>query len=158
MFSLVKDENTTSQILKALAELETSCVEVGHFESQGNHSTAIKPDGSPYSYVELMYFHHTGDAGSRPPRQPLTILKHQNRDLGKYNWMRSAVKTSVKDILTKSVIQQSLNKIGRNLAKLEKDIFGDPVLLIGTANNPDPLIDTGELRSKVTYKTSIGGK
>lgn len=157
MFKFLKEGDITSQIVKALSELESSSVEVGHFQSQGNHSTAVKPNGTPYSYVELMHFHHTGDAGSRPPRQPLNVLKIQNRNLSQHRWMKSAVKASVKDILSKSATQTSLNRIGKNLARLEKDIFGDPALLAGTPHNTDPLIDTGELRSKVIYKTTLGG-
>jgi hypothetical protein len=157
MFKFEKEGDITSQIIKALSELESSSVEVGHFASQGNHSTAVKPNGTPYSYVELMRFHHTGDAGSRPPRQPLNVLKAQNRNLSQHRWMLSAVKTSIKDILTKSTIETSLRRIAKNLVRLEKDIFGDPNLLAGTAHNTDPLIDTGELRSKVTYKTTFNG-
>lgn len=157
MFKFLKEGDITSQIIKALSELESSSVEVGHFASQGNHPTAVKPNGAPYSYVELMYFHHTGDASTRPPRQPLSVLKIQNRNLSQHRWMKSAVKTSVKDILTKGIVQTSLNRIGKNLVRLEKDIFGDPTLLAGTPHNTDPLIDTGELRSKVMYKTNLGG-
>jgi hypothetical protein len=157
MFSFEKDGDMVSQILKQLAKLEDATVQVGHFEDQGNHSTAVKPNGTPYSYVELMYYHHTGDASTRPPRQPLSVLKIQNRNLSQHGWMKSAVRLAVSEIDNDLSKEKALKRVANNLVKLEKAIFGDPILLAGTANNTDPLIDTGELRSKVTSKIDTGG-
>lgn len=157
VFKIQKSGNMSQQIMKALLEVEKSTVEVGHFAEQGNHSTALKLNGSPYSYVELMHYHHTGDGGPRPPRQPLEVLKIQNRNLSQHRWMKSAVKKTVKELLNPQSQTKVLESIGRNIGRLEKDIFGDPALLAGTPYNTDPLIDTGELRSKVSHKNSRSG-
>jgi len=132
-----------------------SKVEIGHFESQGKHS------GSDLSYVDLMQIANLGING--PPRRPLRLLQIDNKNLSdsKFNTLMKLWGTSN---YTRGNNEKLLQGFGIVLAKKEKAIFGKtgPMMPPTTSNKKvgamgptAPLVDTGELRSKVSYKTSI---
>jgi hypothetical protein len=110
------------------------------------------------TYPELMALHHTGNPERNlPPRPVLAILFFRYRKL-KAPAIRRAFKAWSKrksgDISDKIL----LNDIGEFLREEEKKIFGSPSLAPNAVppkafNNP--LILTGDLKSKVAYKTSL---
>lgn len=140
--------------LSYLKKLDNQSVSVGHFESQGLHS-------SGKSYVNLMKEHHTGDEIT-PPRPVLTILNFRLRGYLSSSEAKSLLKRWAKDPKN---IDLFLSSLGKKIAQQEKQIFGNNTELASNApltqklkGRDSPLVDTGELRSKVAYRTSIGNK
>lgn len=140
------------KFLKSLSSLDSATVSIGHFESQGNHPTA-EANGSKLSYVDLMKIHHAGDAGRMPPRPVRDVLKYQVSKVPTRVWV-SDFKSWIKSP-TEGKLNNILISAGKYLQKEEKKIFGNPALLSGTNQNPDPLVDTTALREATAYKTSI---
>jgi hypothetical protein len=140
--------------------MDNQKVEVGHFASQGTHSD------SSLTYPELMAIQHFGLGGQRP-RMIRTLLKLSERRMSdvRYNTL---MKSWGKSNYSQTANQKLLEGFGIVLAKKEKALFGKPQGVLMPPNSPNtkkkvgimgpfsPLVDTGELRSKVSYKTSIG--
>lgn len=143
--------------MQNLFKVDGQGVEVGHFEEQGRH-----PSGK--TYVELMRFHHTGDGDLIPPRPVITILENFVAE----GVLSGAMVESwlIKWTRGRLTTENLLKRIGRVLGQAEQEIFGDTSRL--TPNSPKtqilkggrntPLVDTGDLREAVSYKTSISGK
>jgi hypothetical protein len=132
-------------------------VSIGHFENQGKHSD------SDLSYSDIMRINHFG-LGNRQPRQLLTLLSLQNRDLSdsKFRTLMSLWGTSN---YNPSDNRKLLEGFGIVLRDKEKKLFGkvnSPLMQSNTSpkkvgvEGPDaPLVDSGELKSKVAYMTSL---
>lgn len=139
-------------IVDQLSKLQGQSIEVGHFKEQGLHK-------SGFSFPELMAFHHnggtpTGDAYVVPrPLLDLFFEKHRH-SMFNDRVIKAAFTRWKKRTPSEESNKKLLADIGRRIAKLEKDAFGDPSLLPVT-NNPTPLVDTGELRNAVAFRTSL---
>lgn len=134
---------------KKLTSISGEGVEVGHFQEQGEHY-------SGYTFVELMYYHHTGsDPRGDQPVQPRPVLNFLRAFLNlsdpKYN---RAIRNWFKRPPSSASHGKLLADIGALISEEEKAIFGNSALLTVT-DNPTPLVDTGDLRDKVAYKTSV---
>lgn len=156
---LKKKGNKLEKLGKNLKKLNNESVEVGHFASQGKHST------TDLTYVELMAIANLGLNG--PPRRVLTLLKHKERKLddSQYNTLMQAWgKSNYGNAANKRLLEG----FGSAMAMKEKALFGRVAPATMPANSPTtkkkvgvmgknaPLVDTGELKSKVAYKTSLG--
>ncbi len=146
------------EMLNRLAKQNNKNVSIGHFAEQGIHP------GSEITYVELMQLHHTGNRANRiPVRDILGILFRHNTELVKKDRViRKAINAFMMSQMTDADADILLDAVGKRMAKKEKDIFGKtPPLapnskltqsLKGGRNTP--MVDTGELKSKVRYKKS----
>jgi hypothetical protein len=152
---LRKKGNKLQKIRKAMHHLNGQSTQVGHFEEQGDHSTAEMP------YTDLMRMHHFGVGGLKP-RQVLTLLVFRNRKLQDPKFS-SAMKTWGDGPYTIQNNNKLLDTFGQILAREEKSIFGKasplmppsaPFKEVGVMGPTAPLVDTGELKEAVRYKTS----
>lgn len=154
MFNVkVKRGSSLSKKLKHLKTIHNQSVAIGHFEDQGKHYSGL-------SYVDLMKFHHDGDGQTVPRRPVITILEN-------FRTRKALNSATTNSLLNKFVggelsAQQVLTGIGKQVAKEEKKIFGDKGSLAGNTPNTiavkgadSPLVDTGDLRDAVSYRTSI---
>lgn len=147
--------NKLEKLTKAFHDLNGEFVEVGHFKEQGQHSD------TDLTYAELMAIHHNpvGNGLNWPPRPVLDILFFKNKNLDSPE-IKAILGRFRKKEPTPVNIAWLLKEIGQALGKKEKAIFGSgflapnsPITIAKKGRN-SPLIDTGELRSKVAYRTS----
>lgn len=152
---VVKVGNKFQKLVQQLHKINNESVEVGHFKSQGKHS-------SGFTYAELMSIHHNGGNPSGraplPPRPVLDLLFFRNQNL-----TDPAFKTAFKAWGSRTLGERSnailLEDIGLVLREKEKAVFGSTALApnaVPPKRRNTPLVDTGDLKSKVAYKTSIG--
>lgn len=147
---LKKNKKRINRLIKKFEELGQESLEVGHFEEQGKHSSGM-------SYPELMQIHEHGLGVPKrpvfniakfkePPKTSPTVKKFMD------NWMQSNRSSATKNLL---------DNIGTHYRDLIKSIFGDIKEL--KSNSPytiklkgknSPLIESGDLRDKVKYKSS----
>jgi hypothetical protein len=153
-FKMKKVGNSLQKITQQFHKIDNESVEVGHFKEQGTH-----PSG--FTYAQLMALHHNGGnpSGSAPipPRPVLDLLFFKNSNLSDPKFA-AAFKAWRGRTLSESSNGILLAQIGIILRKKEKAIFGSSALApnaVPPKDRNDPLVDTGELRSKVAYKTSI---
>jgi hypothetical protein len=149
---LVKKGSQFKKLIQQIHRLNNESVEIGHFKSQGEHE-------SGFTYPELMALHHRGNPETPlPPRPVLAILFFRFRKLKtKAPAIDRAFKAWGKRKSGDSSDKILLNDIGEFFREEEKKIFGSSTLAPNAVppkafNNP--LIDTGDLKSKVAYKTS----
>lgn len=130
-------------------------VEVGHFEASGRHTK------TGLSYPHMMAIFHFGFAG--PRRSPLTSLVFQTAGKSNIRFTR-AFKAWGDSKLTSNSHEELLSEIGRYLANKEFEIFGvvSPEMPattspkdVGIKGPNAPLVDSGELRSKIRHKNTI---
>ncbi len=143
-----------NRIATQLNSLNNASVSVGHYQEQGKHH-------SGFSYPELMAIHHNGGNPSGnaplPPRPVLDILKFRNQKLSD-PLFKKAVKAWGMRTPSPSSNAILLDEIGKILRAKEKAIFGSSALApnaVPPKSSNTPLVDTGQLRSKVAYRTSI---
>jgi len=128
-----------------------SKVEVGHFKEQGLHYSGL-------TYPELMYIHHTGsNSGSGGPlvRRPVLDKVFLNNKNLNDSRIKAAVTRWKKRPPSEMSTNKLLKEIAQRIAKLEKDVIGNPKELTVTAN-PTPLRDTGDLKDNVAYRINSG--
>lgn len=125
--------------IKRMMELSESSVEVGWFEDQGKHPTA------DMTYPELAHFHAVGgdDKTRVIPRDVLAV--HLDMfEFGSNGEIIKAVENWLRDP-SQTLPSKVLQRIGNAQLEHIKSLFGS-AYLTQTEGNPDPLIDTGELR------------
>lgn len=138
-----KIKNLRKQILK----VKDQEVYVGVYADQGIHLT------SGLSYTNLMGIHEFGyPENNIPPRPVIRITgnsgKFEAEDL-------RVIKKSFEGFFSsKASGNVPLKQIGMYYQQKGKDIFGSSVLQETKAGNP-PLIMTGDLMDKFSYRTSI---
>ncbi len=150
LVKVIKKGNTLEKLAQGLLKFNGEGGKVGHFSSQGIHH-------SGHTYPQLMSKHNTGNPEIKLPTRPvLDILFARHRRLNKPP-IKSAIRAWFKRKLSEGSDNKLLNDIGAYLREEEKRIFGSASLAPNAVppkafNNP--LIDTGDLRAKVAYKTS----
>ena len=144
--------------LKQLRQFGKAHVEVGHFASQGQHESI------DMSYVDLMKFHHKGgvsESGVSSPSRPVMthMMMYATKAAANSMSTRQAFKAWSEGRTTNEGFFISLGKV---LVQTEKNLFGSSGSLVKNApftvalkGRDDPLVDTGDLRDRVAYKTSI---
>lgn len=127
--------------IKKIESLSEKLVEMGWFEDQGEHPTA------DMSFVELAKYHATGGGGRVIERDVL------GKAFAMYPFYNDKKATkALSDFLNDpNDVDNLLDTIGEHYVGKIKALFGS-VHLQPTVNNPDPLIDTGELKNKTTYR------
>ena len=140
-------DKRAEQDLKNILELDGQSVEIGWFDSQGIH----EPSGM--KYTDLAHYHATGGGGEVIHRDVLAVLEimyppREDKDLHELilKWIENPIKKN-SDQITKHIGESWQDKL--------QGLFGSS-LLHPTPNNPDPLIDTGDLRDNATYRRYKG--
>ena len=152
--SVQKKGNSLQKLVKNFHKIDGEFVETGHFKEQGKHYSGL-------TYPELMSVHHNGGNPSGnaplPPRPVLDLLHFRNQNLSDPK-IKGYIRDWRKRPLSEASNKILLDQIGRILAIREKRIFGSPTLASNAVPPKDrnqPLVETGDLKSKVSYKTSI---
>lgn len=139
------------KLLRQLHSFTQQTIQAGHFKEQGEHHSGM-------SYPELMALHHAAQANGMnfPDRPVLDILFH-SRDV--FNKPEAAnILRRYKDSKVSAGSDKAfLEDLGQYLVSKEKEVFGSGELAPTKAGNP-PLVDTGDLRDRTAYKTSIDGQ
>lgn len=138
------------KLIRSVRSLDNKVVSVGFFADQGNHS------GSKMPYTNLMYIQEVHGVRSKAGLVhrrlfELTAMRHRNEII-------SNVKNSISRNFPNSP-NQILKDFGQDVQGKLREGFGDtsllphnaPTTIAGKGSN-SPLIDTGELKSKVTYR------
>lgn len=131
--------------MTSLSKLDGEYVDVGWFKEQGEHSN------TSMTYPELAQYHATGGGGRTTPRDVLSLSKAvypPNKDADVISELKSWLRSG-----TQGGVEVLLDSIGSVQQDRIKSLFGSS-LLTPTDGNPDPLVDTGELRDSVSRKTS----
>jgi hypothetical protein len=153
--SLKRQGSQFKILTQQLLRLNKEFVEIGHFKSQGKHKT------SGMTYPELMALHHTGNPEKNLPARPvLDILFFRNRQLKDEGLQRIFKAWNNRKSGDKSDAR-FLNDIGKFFIQEEKKVFGSTSLApnaVPPKRFNNPLILTGDLKSKVAFKTSRGKK
>ncbi|MDU5780053.1 MAG: hypothetical protein E6Z83_04515 [Pantoea sp.] len=138
------------KLIRSVRSLDNKVVSVGFFADQGNHS------GSKMPYTNLMYIQEVHGVRSKAGLVhrrlfELTAMQHRNEIV-------SNVKNSISRNFPNSP-NQILKDFGQDVKGKLREAFGDTSLLPHNAPSTiagkganSPLIDTGELKSKVTYR------
>lgn len=152
--SLRRGKGNYTKALERLKEIRKDKVEVGHFEEQGEHHSGL-------TYVELMAYHHRGNPEQNLPARPvLDILRFRLRNLENPR-IKSIAREWLTNINRQGSTEQMLLQLAKVIAKEEQKIFGDTSALI--RNSPltialkgsnNPLIERGDLKEAVSYRTS----
>jgi len=134
---------------KQAHDLNKSSVYIGYYTDQGIH------EPSKLSYVDLMKIHEFGvnfNNVNIPPRPVLNFTQ----DGGIFTSPdKIAIMKAFKGVFLKGLnVQKPLNSIGEYYQQKGKDIFGSTVLQ-PTQRGNDPLIETGDLKDKFSYRTSF---
>lgn len=148
-----KRGNRLQELIKQFHVINGEAVEVGHFKKQGRH-----PSG--FTYAELMAIHHNGSnpsgTTSVPPRPVLDLLFFRNQKLTDPIF-KQAFKEWKNRALSMRSNDKLLEELGRILRDKEKEIFGSSALApnaVPPKDRNEPLVASGELRSKVAYRAS----
>jgi len=160
---VVRTGNSLKQLGERFSNLTRLSVEVGHFLEQGNHSEA-----DHLTLVDLMRMHSTGyETGgvSVPPRPILAIFlaSIKNKLPPPAN---AAIDSFLKTTVSQGDVLELLNTVGAALRAKEKSIFGHSPPLTSNSKNVikhkgnrnTPMVDSGELKERTAYKTSIDKK
>lgn len=144
------------KLIRSVRSLDNKSVSVGFFADQGNHS------GSKMPYTNLMYIQEVHGVRSKAGLVhrrlfELTAMRHRNEIV-------SNVKNSISRNFPNSP-NQILKDFGQDVQGKLREGFGDTSLLphnaastIAAKGSNSPLIDTGEMKSKVTYRISKKSK
>ena len=138
------------QTLKKQADdLHKSSVYIGFYTDQGMHEAA------EMSYVDLMKIHEFGIMHDNVniPARPVLNLTQEGGMFSSPD--KIAIMKSFKGVFLKGIdVQQPLNSIGEYYQQKGKNIFGS-TLLLPTQRGNEPLIETGDLKDKFSYRTSF---
>lgn len=135
--------------LMAIEKADGDYVDVGWFEEQGHHPTARDTSGVPYTFPDLAKFHASGGGGVVPVRDVLKAAQFTLKpsDMKKFQlaldkWL---------DDPTRDPDKVLFPMLGKELGQHIKSVFGGP-FLHPTPDNPDPLIDSGELMDHTAFR------
>lgn len=143
-----KGSDSFGKFVKQLGQIDKQKVQVGHFGSQGFHY-------SGYTYVELLQKYHFGLIPGQPAKRILAALYFKMFDLNT---------TEIKSIRRKFLrgelpARQTLREMAIHIAREEYSLFGkvgQDMPAEGDSKRT-PLYETGELRDKTAFRTSMDG-
>lgn len=137
-----------AKLKKQLKALHNSSVFIGYYNDQGEH------EDSGLTYVELMTIHEFGAPDVNIPARPVLKLTENGGFFSEQD--KIAIGNAFKGVFVKNIpISQPLNDIGQYYEDKGKAIFGQSPPLLNTVEGNPPLIDTGDLQSKFSYRTSL---
>ena len=126
--------------LQALSKTDNA--DVGWFAADGEHPTA------EMTYPELAHYHATG-SNNVPVRDVLEITKGLYK-AGKYPRLNA---TLAHYLSTGQGYEEFLDALGESFWMESHTVIGHSPPLVLTSN-PTPLVDTGELRDHLSYRTT----
>lgn len=145
----MKKGKQTESLLQSLKNLKKQYISVGHFAEQGQHYSGM-------SYPDLMNLWARGGPDLKNPRvkAPRELLRttiqalkdNPNLEIAFKEWIAQADKADTSEKL--------LDSFGKYLSDYYRDIFGKVGPFMAPDRNGTPLLETGDLKSKVGYKTS----
>lgn len=140
----------TDRLLKNLQKLDKESVEVGHFASQGTHSSGM-------TYPELLALWDYGvvEGHEGTVRSPLLAYDFDLRAGGDKSAMNQSVKQWSRNAEKPSANLQLLSGIGDAGRQSYKDKFGIVGLFMPPDSTGTPMFETGELKQSTAYKTTI---
>ena len=141
----------TRKLQEAARNLGKNKLQVGHFQSDGKHSTGI-------GYVDLMALWAVGGPNQDAVKNPLAVLGANFRKLTEHPQFKRAIKSWMPTLDSKTSQSQMVDQLGEFILDQYKQIFGEPSsLMVGSpTNKASPLLDTGELRDKANFKVQGG--
>lgn len=142
---LIKKGNQLEKFIRKVQKLDDQDVKVGWFVEQGKHG----PSG--YLFPQLVAIHHNGI--NVPKRPILSIVANLEGPSKNSRDIRAILRNFFNNIET-SIPSSVLEGLGEYYVRIIKRYFGSSYLS-PTSTNPDPLVDTGELKRNTAYKTSI---
>ncbi len=134
-----------------MKNLSKSSVEIGHFVSSGTHSS----DPS-LTYVELMIIYALGlnnEGVIRNPLQTLRDIEFSTANKPSFTTFLEKWATKIPSEITN---EKLLEEFGEKIREDYYDLFGVVGMNMPSDSTGTPLLETGELRSKVSYKTTKG--
>lgn len=143
---LKKVSNQFDRAVKKLVKASGHNVQMGWFAEQGLHG----PSGMPFT--KLVAIHHNG---INVPKRPILSVVANLRDPPKNS--RNVKRLLKQFILNPQEPDKVFQELGKHYVRIIKSYFGSSELN-PTENNPNPLIDTGELKRNTAYKTSLTGE
>jgi len=151
-----KNAKGLEKVLKHFQSLDDLEIFTGYFKEQGNHSSA-SGEGESLSYAEIMELHHFGT--DNIPSRPLLSIATGELKRGNDKDLLQFCKDACGQI---GKLPSNSKKIGREMRDYSKAIFGDMSVMDSNApltqalkGRDEPLVDTGELRDNLAYKTSL---
>lgn len=137
-------------LLKNLKPLNHSTLGVGHFEEQGDHSTA------EMSYVELMGYWASGEDGIvRDPLMALHRIMVEKKGFETNPDIDNTMTTMLSKAPNSAVAEETHDRVGKVLRDEYYSIFG----VVGPFMPPDadgtPMVETSELADEASYKSSL---
>ena len=139
---------------KYFKDLSKEHVAVGHFQSQGKHTTGLY-------YTEMMNGYAVGGLGDYEVRNPMAIIKSRPSDFIKGDTIESKLKEFIgravreKGMSPDKASQAFLKGVGIEVRENYRKLFNKisfPYMPPDSSNTP--LWETGELASKAAYRTS----
>lgn len=137
------------KLIKAVRSLDNQTVSVGYFADQGKHSSGL-------NFTNLMFIQEVSGVRTK------TGLVHRRLFEMTANRDRQAIITNVRSSIKRNLTKkpaQVFKDFGKDVQHKLREGFGDAALL--PANSPAtishkgsnaPLVETGELKSKLTYR------
>ena len=152
-----KNAKGLEKVLKHFQSLDDLEILTGYFEEQGNHQGAAS-EGNDISYVDLMEMQHFGT--DKIPSRPLLSISAGELKRGYDKDLFRFCKDACGQV---GRLPSNSKKIGREMRDYSKAIFGDvgamdsnaPLTQALKGGRDEPLVDTGELRDNLAYKTSL---
>ena len=153
---IVRKGNSLGKMKANVKKIDKQNVKVGYFPEQGLHNS-----GLPYATLMAIQEFGTDTVPSRPIFQITASTRPPQREPK----VKEAVKEWSKLLTTKDNSKDLLDTIGKNYQGALVGLFGDSSVLSPNADTTirlkgrdEPLVDSGELRDNLTYKSSIGGE
>ncbi len=148
-----KTGKKTEALIKSLEQLDDSTVQVGHFASQGTHSD------SGLTYPELMALWHVGRVGGhegvkRSPLMNFNFTELVSKKLSNSPEFIAAMQRWSSGVLRASSDDELLEAIGKLTAEQYQAVFGVTGPYMPPDSTDTPMLETGELKSAVAYRTS----
>jgi len=143
--------NQTKILTQSLRRAQKSSIEVGHFQSDGKHSSGL-------SYVDIMALWAFGGPNQDSIKNPRAILSIKMQELSTKPEFKSAMRRWLSQANPSD--SQFMNNLGSFILEQYKELFGVtfPSLMQGSPSNRNsPLLDTGELKNKASYKIKQSG-
>jgi hypothetical protein len=152
---LKKKGKKLDMIRASIKKLDNQKVEVGYFSSQGKHY-------SGYSYPALAQALSLGVFPNGLVRTPMPFLERIGDraflSMGRSIKVKRAFRTWGRKLDKKGNPLVLLNAIGEYFILQSKDVFGNPSYFPESPNNKTPVFETGQLKRKLTYRTSFDNR
>lgn len=130
--------------MKSLNEQKAS---IGYFEDSGIHTLANM------GYASLAFIHAFPRNGYHHTRNWLEHTK-PIKNFRQDSLIFKTILNSYIRLDSRIQVEDVLEHIGRVWQQKGKEVLGNSAILI-TSNNPTPLVDTGELRDNLGYRTTF---